>query len=169
MSKKQGMTDLNHTERNFINSYFDETIEEGPKSFYSELVYTEGRYEQLEKMASGGMKEVFRCLDTSTNREVAKAVLIEDQDVEATEDFLREARITARLQHPNIIPIYDIAIDEKGKPFFTMKIVEGQSLRDYRRQSLPLHLSQRVGLIYFSNSLKYVRRSLTLTPKVCFI
>ena len=44
--------------------------------------------------------------------------------------FVREARVTAQLQHPNTVPVYDIGIDVEGKLYFTMKKVEGETLRE---------------------------------------
>jgi serine/threonine protein kinase len=43
--------------------------------------------------------------------------------------FLREAQVTGQLDHPNIVPIHELGRDAKGELFFTMKLVEGQSLK----------------------------------------
>lgn len=128
------MSSLDSDEVNFISSFYDESIEENSQSIYAELRTISDRYQVLKKLASGGMKEIYLCHDSATDREVAKAVLIDHSDPLAVEDFLREARITARLQHPNIIPVYDVAKDEQGCPFFTMKNIEGKTLSQYRRE-----------------------------------
>lgn len=78
--------------------------------------------------ARGGSKEIFRVRDPHTSRDVALAKLKEGASVEQMERFLNEARITAALEHPSIMPIYDIGLDENEKPFFTMKFLHDQSL-----------------------------------------
>ncbi|MCM8530979.1 MAG: serine/threonine protein kinase [Lentisphaeraceae bacterium] len=82
------------------------------------------RYEIKSKIAEGGVKEIFCGFDTSTQRFVAIAYL-KKNDQEFIDHFLREAHLTALLEHPNIIPIYDVVEDQK--PFFTMKILQGQN------------------------------------------
>ncbi|MDD7985059.1 protein kinase [Lentisphaera marina] len=89
----------------------------------------ENRYESSEITGSGAMKNIIRTEDTVSGRVIAKAVLKNPQDEQAVESFLREARITAMLQHPNIVPLYDIGLDDQGHPYFTMKLIKGLSLR----------------------------------------
>ena len=86
------------------------------------------RYLNLGSAGSGAMKEVIRTEDRATGRLIAKATLIDPQNEKAVESFLREARITAHLQHPNIVPIYDIGLDERDRPYFTMKLIKGDNL-----------------------------------------
>lgn len=90
----------------------------------------EKRYELIEKLGSGGMKDVFLARDLQTTRHIAYAQIKKEQDKPLnTRRFIREARITAMLQHPNIIPVHDVGIDENNKPFFTMKLLEGEDLQ----------------------------------------
>lgn len=128
------MSSLDPDELSYVSSFYDKSFEEEYPSIYAELRTISDRYQVQKKLASGGMKEIFLCHDSATDRQVAKAVLIDHSQHEAVEDFLREARITARLQHPNIIPVYDIAKDEDGCPFFTMKNIEGKTLTQYRKE-----------------------------------
>ena len=88
------------------------------------------KYHIGEELGSGGMKSVLRTRDRNTDRNVAMAVL-RDPSVrwKKTARFVREARITASLEHPNIVPIYDIGLDESGKPYFTMKLPGGETLQ----------------------------------------
>ena len=86
------------------------------------------RYLNLGSAGSGAMKEVIRTEDRTTGRIIAKATLIDPQNERSVETFLREARVTAHLQHPNIVPVYDIGLDEKERPYFTMKLIKGDSL-----------------------------------------
>lgn len=94
------------------------------------------RYSVVKKLNEGGMKAIWEVDDHRTARKVAMA-LIQEAKIASTEDidtFLYEARLTANLQHPNIIPIYDIALDENGNPYFTMKALKGRTLDDILKQ-----------------------------------
>ena len=88
-----------------------------------------GKYRVSDEVGSGGMKSVLRTRDRSTERNVAMAVL-RDAPLRSKKitRFVREARITAALEHPNIVPVYDIGADEEGKPYFTMKLLGGETL-----------------------------------------
>jgi serine/threonine protein kinase len=88
------------------------------------------RYDQRELIGSGGMKDVYRVYDLRSVRHVAMAkpsAKLQQEDFDA---FLREAHLTARLEHPGIINLFDMGIDEDGVPFFTMEFKKGQSLRE---------------------------------------
>ena len=90
----------------------------------------ENRYLIEDKIASGGLKDIFRAFDYKSNRHVAMAFLRDDLEIEdSLSSFVREAKVTALLEHPNIIPVYDVGIEEK--PFFTMKLVHGEDLSFY--------------------------------------
>ena len=94
------------------------------------------RYTPHTKLNQGGMKAIWEVDDHRTARKVAMA-LIQDSRIASSDDidsFLYEARLTANLQHPNIIPIYDIAVDENGNPYFTMKALKGETLGEILRQ-----------------------------------
>ncbi|HSR88423.1 MAG TPA: serine/threonine-protein kinase, partial [Pontiella sp.] len=94
------------------------------------------RYTPHKKLNQGGMKAIWEVDDHRTARKVAMA-LIQDSRIASAEDidsFLYEARLTANLQHPNIIPIYDIAVDESGNPYFTMKALKGETLGEILKQ-----------------------------------
>ncbi|MDF7824908.1 serine/threonine-protein kinase [Pontiellaceae bacterium B12227] len=94
------------------------------------------RYSPNKKLNQGGMKAIWEVDDHRTARKVAMA-LIQDSKIASEDDidsFLYEARLTANLQHPNIIPIYDIALDENGNPYFTMKALKGETLGDIIKQ-----------------------------------
>lgn len=97
-------------------------------SLYKNIHEVKNRYENPVLIGSGGMKRIYRVLDRMTDREVALAVIHNLGGEQQVEQFILEARVTARLEHPNIMPIYDIGIDEAGEPFFTMKLIRGESL-----------------------------------------
>ncbi|MFC7306849.1 protein kinase [Streptomyces monticola] len=97
-----------------------------------------GRYELLEEIDHGGMGSVWRGYDAVLDRPVA-VKLIRQQSVtspELAEEFVkrfkREARITARIQHPGVPQVYDAVLDESYEQLFlVMELVDGISLRSY--------------------------------------
>lgn len=88
-----------------------------------------GRYRLEEKVGEGGMGTVFVAHDQELDRKVAVKLLAASlmHDAEVLERFEREARLTAKLDHPNIVPIYDVGRHE-GRPFIVMKLLQGDSL-----------------------------------------
>lgn len=87
-----------------------------------------GNYEIIDEIARGGMGIVYRARQINADRVVAlKLIRGSDPDPKELQRFQAEAKAAARLDHPNIVPIYDVGI-MAGEPFFTMKFVEGQSL-----------------------------------------
>lgn len=90
----------------------------------------EHKYVHEGVIAYGGMKLISRLRDRDSLRDVAHATLLNaDADMVTMGRFIREARITANLEHPNIIPIHDMGI-EGGVPYFTMKLIDGDTLMD---------------------------------------
>ncbi len=86
-------------------------------------------YQIGELIGRGGMGEVLAAHDQRIGREVAyKRMRTVHPDGEQLARFLREARIQARLDHPAIVPVYELGTDEAGRPFFTMKRVSGRTL-----------------------------------------
>ncbi len=92
-----------------------------------------GRYEITEKIGSGGMGEVYLAWDPKINRKVAiKKILVMKSDTDTRDDrlkrFYREAELTGKLLHPNIVTVFDFQ-DEEGEPFIVMEYIEGRTLR----------------------------------------
>ncbi|MBK7858131.1 MAG: serine/threonine protein kinase [Archangiaceae bacterium] len=85
------------------------------------------RYEVGEVLARGGMGTIVRAFDRRLGREVALKRLDQSSDA-ARARFAREIQITATLQHPNIVPIYDAGTLPQGRPFYAMRHVAGRSL-----------------------------------------
>jgi serine/threonine protein kinase/Tfp pilus assembly protein PilF len=90
-----------------------------------------GHYEILEEIGRGGMGVIYRARQQHSRRIVAvKRILAHEVNShEALVRFRREAEAVASLDHPNILPIYEISESEEGLPFFSMKYSEGGSLR----------------------------------------
>jgi eukaryotic-like serine/threonine-protein kinase len=90
-----------------------------------------GRYRIERVLGGGGMAVVYCARDEELNRTVAVKLLAEHltEDPEFRERFLGEARIAARLSHPNVVAVYDAGEDD-GRPFIVMELVEGETLGD---------------------------------------
>ncbi len=87
-------------------------------------------YTEPELIGEGGEKQILKVRDLRTDRMVAMAKPLARATDEEKEEFLREARLTACLQHPNIMTIYDQGVDEDGIPYFTMELVQGDNLKE---------------------------------------
>ena len=107
-----------------------------------------GRYRLLEPLGSGGMSVVYRGLDTSLQREVAVKVLhphlARQQDARAR--LAREARAVARLQHPNILEVFDFADPSTEDAFLVTELVRGETLKSFveRERTFPPELAALV-------------------------
>jgi serine/threonine-protein kinase len=87
------------------------------------------RYRLGRLLGRGGMGEVHACEDEAIGRNIAIKTMKPDVG-DATDSFLREARLQARLEHPAIVPVYEIGTTKSGAPFFTMKQVRGITLEN---------------------------------------
>ena len=107
------------------------------------------RYRIDDAIAAGGMGAILKAWDAEAERHVAMKVMLRD-DIEgsASRRFIREARVVAQLEHPNIIPVHEIGTSELGDPYFTMKWVQGDTLADilYRLSKGDTAMSDRYPL-----------------------
>ena len=85
------------------------------------------RFELLDELARGGLGRVYRARDPRTGRVVALKEVLRPQH-EIVQRFAREALVTANLQHPSIVPVYEVGRWPNGEPFYAMKLVEGRTL-----------------------------------------
>lgn len=126
------MTEESRVRDQALSNLFDEAFEEidpaAESPLYGELCSLQERYGQAELIAVGGMKRIFKVLDRHGNRHVAMARLHEDASELLFDPFIREARLTALLEHPNIISIHDVGVDQEGQPYFTMDLKAGDGL-----------------------------------------
>jgi serine/threonine protein kinase len=127
-----------------------------------------GRYRLEAKLGSGGMGVVFRATDLTMKRAVAVKLIRGVDGVALDEEvagrFLREAKNTARVQHENIIEVYDLGRSDQGDMFFVMELLEGESLsaklrrigklppavgvRIARQMCAALHVAHAAGIIH---------------------
>ncbi|MCC6486282.1 MAG: protein kinase [Candidatus Hydrogenedentes bacterium] len=102
---------------------------------------TPGRYSHISEFARGGMGRVFLVHDLHMDREIALKELLPPkrkpaiptptpihQALQITARFLQEARITGRLEHPSIVPVYELGHRADGSVYYTMKLVRGKTL-----------------------------------------
>ena len=89
------------------------------------------KYEGATDLDKGGMKIVNQVYDKNSSRSIAMAKLQDDfNEVHHKNLFIREARLTALLEHPNIVPVHEVGVDSEGDPYFTMKLIEGETLEE---------------------------------------
>jgi tetratricopeptide (TPR) repeat protein/tRNA A-37 threonylcarbamoyl transferase component Bud32 len=89
-----------------------------------------GRYRPLRFHARGGMGEIWLAEDSQIGRQVAVKKLRTGRDKQQAR-FMIEAQITGQLEHPSVVPLHDLGVDETGQPFYVMKFVQGRRLTEY--------------------------------------
>lgn len=88
-----------------------------------------GRLKLRGELGAGGMGRVLEAWDPDLGRAVAvKLLALRDEDGELAARFVNEARLTSRLEHPNVVPVYDVGVTEDGRAWFVMKKIEGRTL-----------------------------------------
>ncbi len=111
----------------------EENLTETEADFYEKIigrVLDEERYIVRRQIARGGMGILFSVYDRDFQRHSVMKVLRPDvkRDTMLIRTFVREARITGQLEHPNIVPVHDLGTIAEEGPFFTMKHVQGEPL-----------------------------------------
>ncbi|MFO0758548.1 MAG: bifunctional serine/threonine-protein kinase/formylglycine-generating enzyme family protein [Byssovorax sp.] len=151
--------DLDHT-----SSPAPRSGERADKIEVSPLELDESRYRMGEPLGVGGVGKVVRARDRVIGRTVALKTIKEDGagPPEEIDRFVLEARITAQLEHPNIVPVYDIGTLPSGRPYYTMRVVKRQSLQDVLASD-ELHqqwpLARLIGaFVQISRALGYAHR-----------
>ena len=128
----------------------------------------EGRYKVVGKLGKGGMGVVYKAQDAVLDRTVAFKVLPDTlkENPQALKNFLREAKSAARLNHPNIVTVYD-AGEQNGVFYIAMEYVDGKTLKDLVRQrgKIPpqavIHvLAQMAEALAYAHEKKVVHRDI---------
>jgi hypothetical protein len=90
------------------------------------------RFRVLRPHARGGLGAVFVALDTELHREVALKQILDRHadDPGSRTRFLLEAEVTGRLEHPGIVPVYSLGTYTNGRPYYAMRFIRGDSLKD---------------------------------------
>ena len=103
---------------------------EQPRSKEIPSHFAEGRYQLHGEIARGGMGAIIKGRDADLGRDLAIKVLLEShsEKPEVIERFLEEAQIGGQLQHPGIVPVYELGQFSDERPFFSMKLVKGKTL-----------------------------------------
>lgn len=99
----------------------------------------EARIARESALASGGMGAIDVVRDRALNRRSAMKRLHAHlaDDARSVRMFVREAQVTGQLEHPNIVPVHELGLDDEERLFFTMKLVEGRTLLDIVRTLPP--------------------------------
>jgi CRP-like cAMP-binding protein/tRNA A-37 threonylcarbamoyl transferase component Bud32 len=100
------------------------------------------RYTHQEKIGEGGSSVVIRAFDNEILREVAIKILSSEiaNDSPLADRFAQEARINGQLEHPSIVPVYDLGIDRSGRRFLSAKLIEGKNLEEELKELGPARL-----------------------------
>jgi WD40 repeat protein len=147
--------DVDHTMPAAINATIVPANGDAPASAPPAMP-PEHRYEYGNEIARGGMGRVVEATDTVLGRTVAlkEALAL---DPEAIQRFHRETRITARLEHPSIVPVHDAGISETGAPFYVMRKISGRPLEELvgRAPELPDRLALLPHIVAAANAIAH--------------
>jgi serine/threonine-protein kinase len=107
-----------------------------------------GRYKIKSELGRGGMATVYRAYDPSFDREVAVKVLPREMvhNLIFRARFKRELKLIASLEHPAIVPVYDVGEEEDGRQYFVMRYMGGESLSDWIKRG-PLSMQETAIII----------------------
>ncbi|HEX6881823.1 MAG TPA: bifunctional serine/threonine-protein kinase/formylglycine-generating enzyme family protein [Planctomycetota bacterium] len=97
----------------------------------------QSRYQSRGEVARGGMGQILRVWDEDLRRELAMKVILDEEGTGTAAippkmlgRFLEEAQVTGQLDHPGIVPVHELGVDERGAVFFTMRLVRGRDLKE---------------------------------------
>ena len=154
-----------------------ENIKELPKTVTDEMP---GRYEAEEEIARGGSGRILAVLDRHIGRRIAMKELLSDLNKDHSKDdddpqetairnrFLREARVTGRLEHPSIVPVYEIGRHADGSFYYTMRLVKGTTMQSairkcnnvFQRLELLPHFLNVCNAVAYAHSKGVINRDL---------
>jgi formylglycine-generating enzyme required for sulfatase activity/serine/threonine protein kinase len=120
--------------------------------------HSSNRYRIQGEVARGGMGAILRAWDEDLRRYLAMKVVLQHDsskrggaDARALGRFLEEAQITSQLEHPGIVPVHELGLDEHGRVYFTMRLVAGRDLEQIfelvRREAEGWSVTRAVGVV----------------------
>ncbi len=114
------------------------------------------RFRVLRAHAKGGLGAVFVALDGELNREVALKQILDSHadDPVSRQRFLQEAEITGGLEHPGIVPVYSLGTHTNGRPYYAMRFIKGDSLKEVIDQFYGDHGPESAGRFEDSGRLR---------------
>jgi len=124
---------------------YNNAVEDIPDTILDEIKKIDKRYNVIRFIDQGASKQIYEVSDRMTERNVAIAHPVEGASEEDIEKFYREGRLHSTLEHPNIVPVYDFGYIDK-RPFFTMKLITGNNLRDHLIKNKALTLEERINI-----------------------
>jgi len=129
------------------------------------------RYQIVGEIARGGVGRIYKGRDTDLGRDVAMKVLRDEHlgSAEMVHRFVEEAQIGGQLQHPGIVPVYELGVHERKRPYFAMKLVKGKTLTELlaarkgpaeKRRALLAHFAQACHTVAYAHSRGVIHRDL---------
>jgi pSer/pThr/pTyr-binding forkhead associated (FHA) protein/tetratricopeptide (TPR) repeat protein len=104
-------------------------VQDAVRRALPEEVLTHKRYAIGQQVARGGMGAILAAQQQALQRPVAMKVMLDSVDPGDALRFVEEAQVTGQLAHPNIVPVYELGVDEQDQLFYTMKMVRGITLK----------------------------------------
>ncbi len=117
-------------------------------SNYTQPAFLTDRYEAIEMIGQGGMGSVYRAFDTALGINVVIKTVLEVDDYEkCAVRFQQEAKLLSRLNHDNLVKVYDFGSSESGSLYMVLEYIEGTSLKELLEKNGPLPLSRAVAIM----------------------
>jgi serine/threonine-protein kinase len=109
----------------------------------------DGKYRFVRKIGEGGMGSVHEAVNARTGKKIAIKMMspLIARDHSAVERFMREARAATSIEHPNVVQILDVGIDEQSVPYMVMELLQGESLAQLIEREAPLQPARLVQLL----------------------
>lgn len=118
-------------ENNKLLQFYDLAKSSDSEDDYSKIELPSKRYKVKKLLGEGGTKKVFEVQDFLAERKVALAMPKPDLPKKMHSSFMKEAKMNAKLDHPNIIKVLDIGVSKTNTPFFTMELKRGHTLKTH--------------------------------------
>ena len=105
-----------------------------------------GKYRLKKAIARGGMGVIYSAEQLNLGREVAIKLILQQTDEDAEQRFLQEASLAARIDHPNVIRVYDFGKDQQNRMFLVMELLQGHTLQEYIQEKGALSVTETTDL-----------------------